>query len=189
MEDLAAVTEATGGSAYVYGTSSGAGLALEAAVRGASIEKLALYEPPYVASGDSGTWPPEDAAARITELASAGRRGEAVEYGMTRVMGAPAEAVAGIRQAPIWPMLESMAHTLAYDFTVMGDWSFPAERMAAITVPTLAIDGGASFPWAGNVAQAIADTLPNAQRRTLEGQTHEVAAEVLAPMLAAFFKT
>ena len=188
VEDLAAVIEAAGGSACVYGTSSGAALVLEAAVRGLSIEKLALYEPPYVVSSDGDPSPLEDAAARITELASAGRRGEAVEYWMTEVTGAPAEAVAGVRQSPMWPLFEAVAHTLAYDVTLMGDWSFPAERVAAVTVPTLSIDGRASFPWAGTVAQAIADTLPNAQHRTLVGQTHDVAAEVLAPVLVEFFR-
>ena len=187
VEDLRAVIEAAGGSACVFGISSGVVLALEAAVRGGSVEKLALYEPPYLVANDTDPRPPEDAAARITALAAAGRRGEAVAYFMTRVLGAPADAIAGMRQAPIWPAFEAVAHTLAYDVTVMGDWSFPAERMAAITVPTLAMDGGASPAWAGTAAQRIADTLPHAQRRTLEGQTHEVAAEALAPVLVQFF--
>src|SRR5919199_3454838 len=45
VEDLEAVIAAAGGSAHVYGTSSGAVLALEAASQGAAIESLALYEP------------------------------------------------------------------------------------------------------------------------------------------------
>ena len=38
-----------------------------------------------------------------------------------------------------------------------------------------------------NAAQALAHALPNAKRRTLEGQTHDVAPEALAPVLMEFF--
>jgi pimeloyl-ACP methyl ester carboxylesterase len=47
-EDIEALIDAAGGSAFLYGISSGACLALEAATRlGAKVKKLALYEPPY----------------------------------------------------------------------------------------------------------------------------------------------
>jgi len=38
-----------------------------------------------------------------------------------------------------------------------------------------------------HAARALVDVLPHARLRTLDGQTHEVAPEALAPVLAEFF--
>jgi pimeloyl-ACP methyl ester carboxylesterase len=185
IEDIDAVIAVAGGSASVYGTSSGAALALEAAASGLAITKLALWEPSYIVEGRPR--PPADTARIYTELVAAGRRGDAVEYFMAKVVGLPPELVAEARKAPWWPAQEALAHTLAYDATIMGDYSLPAERVASVMVATLVIDGGASFPWIRKTAQAIADIIPHAQRRTLEGQTHNVAAEAITPVLVEFF--
>ena len=99
----------------------------------------------------------------------------------------PAEFVAQAREAPWWPAQEALAHTLAYDATIMGDYSLPKERVAAITIPTLVIDGTASFPFMHETADAMVKLLPKGQRRTMEGQQHDVAAEALAPLLLEFF--
>jgi hypothetical protein len=58
---------------------------------------------------------------------------------------------------------------------------------ADVHVRTLVLDGGASPAWMHRAAQAVADALPLGQRRTLEGQTHLVDPEVLAPVLLDFF--
>src|SRR5829696_4506222 len=185
IEDIDALINEAGGSASVYGTSSGAALALEAAASGLAITKLALWEPPFIVEGHPR--PPADTARIYTELVAAGRRGDAVEYFMANVVGLPPEFVAEAKKAPWWPAQEALAHTLAYDATIMGDYSLPTERAASVMVPTLVIDGGASFPWIGKTAQALADIIPHAQRRTLEGQTHNVAPEAIAPVLEEFF--
>jgi predicted alpha/beta-hydrolase family hydrolase len=75
----------------------------------------------------------------------------------------------------------------AYDNAIMGDGSVPTERLASLTVPTLVIDGGASPAFLQNAAQVVAHALPTAKLRTLEDQTHDVAPEVLAPVLEKFF--
>ena len=186
IEDIDAIITAAGGSACLYGSSSGAALALEATASGLAITKLALWEPPFIV-GDSRPRPPADTAKTYTELVSAGRRGDAVEYFMAKVVGLPPEFVAYARTQPWWPAQEALAHTLAYDATIMGDYSLPTERVASVTVPTLVLAGGASFEWIGETAQAIVDLLPNGQRRTIEGQTHDIAAEALAPVLEQFF--
>src|ERR687897_430613 len=185
IEDLDAVIAAAGGSASVYGTSSGAALALEAAASGLAITKLALWEPPFNVEGRPP--PPADTARILTELVAAGRRGEAGGAFPVKGVGLPPEFVAEAKKAPWWPAQEALAHTLAYDATIMGDYSLPAERVASVTTPTLVIAGGASFPWIRKTAQAIADIIPHAQRRTLEGQTHNVAPEAIAPVLEEFF--
>src|SRR5215204_5655134 len=130
VEDLDAVVAAAGGSASVYGTSSGAALALEAAASGLAITKLALWEPPF--SLDESSRPPQDQVERYDEMISAGRRGDAVEYFMTKVVGLPSEFVAYARTQPFWQKQEELAHTLAYDATIMGDYSLPVERAASV---------------------------------------------------------
>lgn len=186
VEDIGAVIAAAGGLACLYGTSSGAALALEAAASGLPIEKLALWEVPYILEGRPR--PPADTAKIYTDLVAAGRRGDAAEYFMAKVVGMPAEFVAEARNAPWWPSQEALAHTLAYDATVMGDYSLPTQRAASVKVPTLVMDGGASFGWMGETANALAKVIPHAERRTLEGQEHNVAPEAMALVLTEFFK-
>jgi pimeloyl-ACP methyl ester carboxylesterase len=189
IEDLEALVGETGGSAFVFGHSSGAALALEATARGLPITKLALYEPPFII--DDGHEPlPDDYVERLTELAASGRRGDAVEYFLTSGPGVPPEVVAGMRSEPFWAGMEKIAHTLAYDGMVMGDTMsgrpLPADRWTSVTVPTLVLDGDQSPDWARNSVAALADLLPNAERRSLEGQDHGAAPEVLAPVLVDF---
>ena len=189
VEDIDALIKAAGGSASLFGMSSGGVLALEAA-RTLAITKLALYEPPFIVGG--GRPPlPKDYVAHLQELIAAGRRGDAVVYFMTAAIGMPEEAVAPMRQAPFWQGMEAVAHTLSYDGTIMGDSMSgrpePIQRWASVTVPTLVMDGGASPEFQHDGVQLLADTLPHARRRTLEGQTHDVAPEILAPVLEEFF--
>jgi pimeloyl-ACP methyl ester carboxylesterase len=187
VEDLDAVITAAGGEACVYGTSSGGVLALEAArTLSTKITKLALWEPPFIPEGYPR--PPADTARTYTELVAAGRRGDAVEFFMAKVVGLPAEFVAYARTQPFWQAQEAIAHTLAYDATIMGDYSLPTERVATVTVPTIVIVGGASLPFMPVTAQALADILPDGQTRTLEGQQHNVAPEAIAPVLVEFFE-
>lgn len=190
VEDLGALVTEAGGAAFVFGHSSGAALALEAASRGVAISKLALYEPPYIVDGSRSRLP-EDYTSHINELISSGRRGEAVEYFMTEGVNVPSEMIERMRRSPMWPALEGLAHTLPYDGMIMGDdmagKPLSPERWASVTIPALVMDGGASPAWARNAVQATVDALPNAQRRTLEGQTHGAAPEVLAPVLMEFF--
>ena len=90
VEDIDALINEAGGSAFVFGHSSGAVLALEAArLLPTKITRLALYEPPFIID-DSRPPAPRNYAAHLRELVSSGRRGEAVEYFM-REVGAPAK--------------------------------------------------------------------------------------------------
>jgi pimeloyl-ACP methyl ester carboxylesterase len=185
VEDIEALIAEAGGSAFVYGISSGAALAFEAARQLPTIAKLALYEPPY--SLDEDYIPRfREYRTQLDELLAAGRRGDAVERFM-RLVGAGDEGVAGMRHSPVWPVFEAVAPTLAYDAAALGDSSVPIERAASITMPTLVMAGGATFPFIQQSAQVLAAALPHAQHRTLDGQTHEVAAEALAPVLVEFF--
>ncbi len=190
VEDIDALIKEVGGPAFVFGHSSGAVLALEAARR-LAINKLALYEPPFIV--DASRPPvPKDYVAQVEKLASTGRRGDAVVYFMTQAVGVPAEVVAQMRNMPMWAGMEKVAHTLAYDGRIMGDTmagsALRASQWASITVPTLVMDGGASPAWMRNSARALAEILPHAQYRTPEGQMHDVSPAVLAPALIEFFR-
>ena len=185
VEDIAAVIGAAGGSAHLYGTSSGAALAMRAAAAGLPVVRLALWEPPYNVNGRPDL--PADTASVYRELVAAGRRGDAAEYFMAKVVGMPPEFVAQARQAPWWAQQEALAHTLAYDATVMGDYTLPTDIARSVAVPTIIIDGGASFGFMGETADALATLIPNARVATIEGQQHNVDPTALAPVLTRFF--
>lgn len=186
VEDIAAVAAAAGGSAYLYGSSSGAALALIAAeALPGTITKLALWEPPFIL--DPNARPPADQVEQYNTMLAEGRRGDAAQYFMEKVVGMPAEFVAGARSQPWWAATEALAHTLPYDATIMGDYSLPTDRATAVTIPTLVLDGGASFGFMGPTADALAKVLPQGKRRTLAGQEHNIDPDVLAPALKEFF--
>lgn len=189
VEDLLAVIGAAGGSAYAFGSSSGGNLALRALVAGAGITKLALWEPNFVVN-DGRPPLPDDYVEHLNQLVASDRRGDAIEYFMTTAVGMPAEFVAPMRALPFWPGMEAVAHTLAYDGAVVGD-SMSGKPPAgqpwdSITVPTLVLEGGQS-PWLVDGARALAEALPSAEVQRLEGQSHDVAADALAPALIRFF--
>lgn len=190
VEDIDALIKEAGGAAYVYGISSGACLALEAAIKlGDKIKKLALYEPPYN-SAPNALHPWEEYRKNLSELVKADQRGDAVTLFM-KFVGTPPEMIEGMRNAPVWPMLEAVAPTLLYDAAEMGDdRTVPVERVSRIRSQTLVMDGGANLqfmPFMHASATALAKAIPHAKQQTLEGQTHDVKAEALAPVLVDFF--
>src|SRR5918998_1257581 len=144
VEDIDALVSEAGGSASVFGVSSGAALALEAAASGLAIDKLALWEPPFDPEEDRR--PPLDLARRYEGMIAGGRRGDVIEYFMANVVGLPREFVAKARSGPHWQAQEALAHTLVYDTIVMGDYSAPTERGATVPVPPPTHAGGGGVP-------------------------------------------
>ena len=190
IEDLAAVIEAAGGSAMLYGISSGAGLVLEAVNSGLPATKVALYEAPYVT--DTTRKPvPETFPAHLQSLIDAGKPGEVVKDFMSKGVGVPGFVVTMMRFMPAWPKLKAIAPTAVYDMTIVNPHQqgkpFPPGVWSNLKMPALVISGGRSPAWMQNGMKSLAKVLPNAQHRTLEGQTHIVKPEVLAPVLKEFF--
>jgi pimeloyl-ACP methyl ester carboxylesterase len=189
VEDIAALVTQAGGAAFLYGVSSGAALSLEAANRLPGIRKLVLYEAPFIVDGTRAPISKEY-WARIGKAAAAGRRSEAVRL-FLKATGVPAVFLAMMRLMPVWSKLKAVAHTLPYDGALVQDYQkgqpLPAGRWAAVTIPTLVMDGGKSPAWIRNAARSLAGVLPNAQYRTLGGQTHMVKPDVHAPVLEAFY--
>lgn len=191
VEDLNALIAEAGGSAFVFGHSSGGVLALEAArLFPSNITKLALYEPPFIID-DSRPPVPQDYVPHLNELLAAGRRSAAVEYFLSDAMLLPREMVAQMRGSPMWPQLEAVAQTIPYDGMIMGETmrGNPAslKKWAAVRVDTLVLVGGRSPAFFHTGTHALAEILPSAQQRSLAGQDHGPADDVLAPALQAFF--
>lgn len=185
IEDLDSLIAEAGGSAYVFGMSSGGALALAAAARGSKITKLAVYEPPF--RGPDAPQLPDGFSERLTNLLSANDYDAAVTHFLTKGVGVPEEMIANMRQSPMWQGFTAVAPTLAYDNTVMGDSRIPIDTLRAISLPVLVIDGGKSADWVSNAAETTAKALPNSHRQTLEGQDHNVDPTILVRALKAFF--
>jgi len=189
IEDLDALITVAGGSAFVCGLSSGAALALEAAARGLSVRKLALYEAPFIV--DKSHPPlPADFVTRLNAALAANRRGDAVRL-FLKLVGLPGFGVALMRLLPAWSKLEAVAHTLPYDISIVGDYQqgrpLPADRWASLRASALVLDGGKSPAWMRTATASLASVLPGARYVTLAGQTHMVKAKALAPVLTEFF--
>jgi pimeloyl-ACP methyl ester carboxylesterase len=189
IEDLQALIEVSGGSAHVFGISSGAALALEAANSGLAIEKLALYEAPFIVD-DSRDPVPDDYLPKLEGMLAADRRNDAIRLFLRQGVGVPAVFVAMMRMMPVWSKLKAVAPTIIYDATLVNDYRrgepLPSDRWASLTLPTLVAVGGKSPEWMRNAMRELAGVL-DAEHRTLEGQTHIVKAEALAPVLVEFF--
>jgi len=189
IEDIAALVKEAGGSAHIFGASSGAVLALEAANAGVGATKLAMYEPVLIVD-DQHAPAPESALADMRRLIAEDRRGDAVATFM-RSVDVPGFAVALMRLLPVWKKLKGVAHTLPNDLALVEGMRqgkpLPADRWPAATLPTLVANGGKSPTYLRNSAAAVAAVLPNATHRTVPGQTHLVKATALAPVLRDFF--
>ncbi|MEV5030345.1 alpha/beta fold hydrolase [Paenibacillus sp. LPE1-1-1.1] len=194
IEDLQALIDEAGGTANVWGLSSGAVLALQAAASGVNIQKLALHEPPFVVD-DADRKPPKNFTAHINELISANRRAEAIQYFMTKGMGAPSFVVSLMRIMPgVWARLMAVAHTLPYDAALLNGYMdgkpLPANLWSKVTMPTLVLEGTESPSALRHGAQALARVLPYAQLLSKKGLGHtkKLDAKIIAAELAAFFK-
>jgi pimeloyl-ACP methyl ester carboxylesterase len=182
IEDIEALIAEAGGSAHLYGVSSGGALALEAAAAGVAVDRIGVYEVPYsVGDEDARRW--REYVERLAAVLAEGRRGDAVELFM-RVAGASEENIAGARSLPVWPSLEALAPTLAYEAACLGDGRPPA-HFATIAQPTLVATGGGAefFEQAGD---ALAASLPHAERLVIERQGHVADPKAVTPVLERF---
>jgi len=186
VEDLAALIDAAGGEACLCGVSSGGALVLEAAASGLPVRRAAVYETPFADFLDDGAERNAEYTEHLTAALAEGRRGDAVEL-FLRLTGMGQDMIRGARHSPMWPGMESVAPSLAYDNAVMAGGLVPRDRLASVTVPVLAVAGGASPEWLREGTRAVAEASPSGSYRVLEGQTHMVDPQALAPVLAEFF--
>ncbi|MEU4470700.1 alpha/beta fold hydrolase [Micromonospora sp. NPDC023888] len=184
IDDLAALIAAAGGSAAVYGISSGAVLAALATAQGLPVTRLAVFEPPFQVGPHVGVW--RDLTARLIELIAADDRDAAVELFLSDSVGLPADEITRMRSQPMWGALTAVAHTLVYDSIVTAGGRLPSDRLAAITVPTLAVHSTGSPQWLRDASAAAAEAVPGGRSISLDGGYHEVPPATLAPALREF---
>ena len=183
IEDLVAVIQQAGNDVYVYAVSSGAALARQAAAElgPQRVSKLAVYEPPY------GQNPKEfnEQKERVAQLVKTGEPGDAAEYFLAAI-GMPPPALADMKRSPAWDGIKKVDFTLTYDYAVLGNGAVP-DTVKRIKIPTLVLDGQKTLPFIRPAADRIAELIPQSQRQTIPGQSHQAAPEVIAPLLVEFF--
>ena len=188
VEDIEALIDAAGGSTFIFGSSSGAVLALEAASKlSAKVRKQILYEPPFIID-DSRPAMPADFVEQVKELLARDKRSDALKLFFSTAMGIPSIFIFIMRLMPSWSKSKSVAHTLPYDLAIMGDTQrgkpLSASGWAAATMPTLVLTGGKSEAFFHKAGDALAEVLPNAQHRILKDQHH--GSVVMSPDVVAF---
>jgi len=188
IDDLAALLAAAGGTAFLFGCSSGAVLAADAANRLPGFTKVALYEPPFIVDDTHEPRPAGFVPETEAMLARDDRSGALKKF--MRHVGMPAVMLAVMPLLPPWRKLKAVAPTLPYDLRILGDTGrgVPLEprRWAGLSAPAIVLDGGKSPQYMRNGAKALAEALSKAQYRTLPGQTHMFKAAVLGPAVKEF---
>lgn len=187
VEDLAALIDAVGGPVTLYTSSSGATVALAAVSAGLDIATLALYEPPFFAGRGI-----EDDLATIRALLAEGDLDGAMRHNLSKVIGIPADVVAGMSQSPVWPRFVAVARTLPYDLgaahdiCVDPDWK---ARWSGVRIPVVVLSGDQTFPGLTKCADDVAAALPNATRQILAGQSHGPTPEAMTTALRPILRT
>jgi len=200
IEDLDALIAEAGGSAHLFGASSGGALALEAAAAGSAIDTIAVWEVPY-AVGDDIRPRFEEYVADTRRAFDAGRDEEVLELFM-RMTGASDDNIAARKaagkQTAHWADSVALAPTLVHDSLFLNRYQLPADRLATVPQPVLVTTGGpitvpymAGLPsdFFDRAADELADLLPHAQRETLEGPDHVVDPQIVGPLLLRFFSS
>lgn len=187
IEDINALINIAGGTACLFGISSGAILAIRTVAAGLNVKKLAVLEPPFV--GNKGNKRPANAFQQLSQMILENRRGDAVKFYLTKVIGVPAIIPFILRLTPNWPKMKAIAGSLPYDAAVCGDFNVPLQLVAKITIPTIAIDSIKSPDILRNAVEALAKVLPNGHRVSLKGKMHDVPAKILVPALTDFYNS
>ena len=118
IEDIEALIDANGGSARLFGMSSGAVLALEAtAALGSKVKGLVMYEPPIDPERSSESYQSDhrDMAA----LAAENRGEDMIVNFLFDIM--PPEVFEGFRNSPSWPSFAAVGLTIEHDYRVLAD--------------------------------------------------------------------
>jgi pimeloyl-ACP methyl ester carboxylesterase len=190
VEDIAALIDSVGGRASVWGWSSGGALALRAAGAGIGVERIGVYEVPFMVDPE-GTLPTPDYLERLQELIAAGNNAGAVKHFMRSAIRLPAPIVALMPLMPMWKGMKSTAPTLPYDWAALGAHNMRGaplqpEEFASVTMPALVAYGSKTTPTLKKGSQALAEVLPVAELVELPKQTHNISMKVLAPVLSEF---
>ncbi len=187
IEDIGALIKVAGGSASLFGISSGAILCIRAAATELNITKLALFEPPFVGNGKGRR--AANAEEQLKQMIAESKKGDACKFYLTKVIGVPAIVPFILSLTPNWPKMKANANSLPYDAAVCGDFNMPAELVASVALSTIVIDSEKSPESLRKPARTVAETLPNGQHKSLKGKMHDVPPKILVPVLADFYNS
>ncbi|MGH3704389.1 MAG: alpha/beta fold hydrolase [Agromyces sp.] len=186
IDDIAALVEHVGGTAILLGESSGAVLALEAALAGVTLTAVAAFEPPFIVD-DARPPIPADYVARLDAFAADGDQLGALRYFSLEAVGLPAEMVDQMMASPFIAAVEPFAGTLRYDARIMGDTMAgnvtALERFAPIPVPITVLVGESTFPSIRSGAEAFTAVVPGSELLVVPGGDHQLPADAVAPLL------
>jgi pimeloyl-ACP methyl ester carboxylesterase len=186
VEDIDAMIDAAGGKANLYGHSSGAVLALEAALRmPGKVHKVVMYDPSYVHDeAEKATY--SQLSQKVQRLLDSGKNREAMRT-FLKGIGMPSIFVWLLPLFPGWKTMVALAPTLTYDIALTKDLP-PVDRATQITVPTQIVVGEKSPAGLHDVANQLTKAVPGAKFEQLPGQNHMVSAKALLPVLSRFLK-
>jgi pimeloyl-ACP methyl ester carboxylesterase len=189
IEDIGALIAENGGRASLLGFSSGAVLAIEAAVAGLPVDKVVAYEPPFVVEGSGANPNRSHLVPKLEAALSRGDRREVARIFYVESVGLPPEEFEKMMNSPQGKALEGIAPTLIYDSRIV-DRAYPNQkwpaRFAANKTPILLLDGDKTVPFLPYGVDALNEVLANSSRRTLPGQEHSPAPEAIAPVVREF---
>jgi pimeloyl-ACP methyl ester carboxylesterase len=171
----------------VYGRSSGAGLALNAAASGLPITRLVLFEPPYGPDDEDSKQAARELAENVGAAIAQVRRADAIAMFLPAT-GLSREMAEELSQDPA---MQAEAPTILYDFEVLGHTdrgaAIPEQAVRSIDIPTLLLAGDASPSLLRDTASQIVRLLPDGELTVLRGADHDAPAEVVDPVVAEFF--
>jgi len=190
VDDIAALIDAVGGRASLWGWSSGGAVALRAAAADVGVEKLVVYETPFKTDPDA-KYPADDYGARLKQIVAEGNPIRAAKHFMRNGVGMPAPLVAVMALMPSFRKFAANGLTLTFDYAALGDQNMHgrplrAEEWATVTCPALVVYGSKTYPVLRHASQALAEVLPNAALRELPGENHNVSPDAIVPLLAQF---
>lgn len=193
IDDIAALIDVLGGRVdALIGESSGAILALEAARSGVAASAVIAYEPPFIID-DSRPPLPADYVERLDRLTAAGDFEGAHRLFLTAAVGLPAEFIDGIVSSPMWPLLEPVAPTIAYDGRISRDYmagsAEPLARFATLETPALVAVGDQSMPFMIDGARALAAAAPAVRVEIIPGGTHQTDPALVSAPFGDFVRS
>ena len=180
FDDIAAVASSIEGPVNLYGHSSGALYALEAARKIPNLHRLVLYEPPRPGDGQLA---PQSVVDELQRLIEQGKPEETLILFMRKVARFPEDEIAAYQTLPNWPARVAAAHTLPRELDDIHGYDVDPARFSDLEVPTLLLLGESSAPMFQTATKTLDAVLPDSRVCSIPGQGH--AADVMAPELVA----
>ena len=185
VEDLHAIIGHVGEAVHVLAHSGGAVCALEAALQGADVRTLLLYEPPLDVSPDF----PRGLADRLQAFADAGDMEGLLVTFLREGPRVPDAEITAMRASPSWQPRLAGSLRILREVRLVEGYQPDRQRLRAFERPVLLLVGSATPAEHVAAVDFLAAELPNARVVTMQGQGHVAmltAPEVVASEVISF---